>query len=102
MAWIFCAQVFRYFATGPLKQMMLEFYAASGDFTRRLTSVRANSKFSAPFAGPEDYFTVSLKRSGIRSGLMAHATKELLNEGHRTTYQYLEITGVPKHVVLSM
>ena len=38
--------------------MLLEFYAASGDFTRRLTSVKANSKFSAPDAGPEDYFSV--------------------------------------------
>ncbi len=38
--------------------MLLEFYAASGDFTRRLTSVRANAKFSAPDAGPEDYFSV--------------------------------------------
>ncbi len=40
------------------RQMLLEFYAASGDFTRRLTSVRANAKFSAPDAGPEDYFSV--------------------------------------------
>ena len=38
--------------------MLLEFYAASGDFTRRLTSIRANAKFSAPDAGPEDYFSV--------------------------------------------
>ena len=38
--------------------MLLEFYAASGDFTRRLTSVKANAKFSSPFAGPDDYFSV--------------------------------------------
>lgn len=37
---------------------MLEFYAASGDFTRRLTSVKANGKFSSLKAGPEDYWTV--------------------------------------------
>ena len=41
--------------------MLLEFYAASGDFTRRLTSVKANSKFSAPDAGPEDYFSVRMQ-----------------------------------------
>jgi len=43
--------------------MLLEFYAASGDFTRRLTSVKANSKFSAPDAGPEDYFSVRAQHS---------------------------------------
>ena len=43
------------------RDMLLEFYAASGDFTRRLTSVKANSKFSAPDAGPEDYFSVRSK-----------------------------------------
>ena len=37
---------------------MLEFYATSGDFTRRLTSIKANSKFSSPLAGPEDYYSV--------------------------------------------
>lgn len=38
--------------------MLLEFYAASGDFTRRLTSVKANGKFSHPDAGPDDYYSV--------------------------------------------
>lgn len=38
---------------------MLEFFSVSGDFTRRLTDIRANSKFSSPMAGPEDYFSVS-------------------------------------------
>ena len=38
---------------------MKEFLAASGDFTHRLTSIRVNSKFSSPLAGPEDYFSVS-------------------------------------------
>lgn len=50
-------RLFTYLATGPFKEMLLEFYAASGDFTRRLTSVRANGKFSSPEAGPDDYFT---------------------------------------------
>ena len=38
---------------------MLEFFATSGDFTRRLTSIRANPKFSTPLAGPEDFYSVS-------------------------------------------
>ena len=37
---------------------LLEFFANSGDFTRRLTGVRANSKFFTPLAGPADYFSV--------------------------------------------
>lgn len=40
------------------REMLLEFYAASGDFTRRLTSVKANSKFSSPQAGPDDLYSV--------------------------------------------
>ena len=40
-------------AAGPLRPAMLGFYAAASDFTRRLTSVRANSKFSSPSAGPD-------------------------------------------------
>ena len=40
------------------RQNLLEFYAASGDFTRRLTSVKANGKFSSLKAGPQDYWTV--------------------------------------------
>ena len=47
--------------------MLLEFYAASGDFTRRLTSIRANAKFSAPDAGPEDYFSVRALRCAARA-----------------------------------
>ena len=39
--------------------LLLEFLATSGDFTRRLTGIEANSKFSTPFAGPEEYFSVS-------------------------------------------
>lgn len=45
------------------REMLLEFYAASGDFTRRLTSVKANSKFSHPTAGPDDMYSVSAKDS---------------------------------------
>lgn len=41
------------------RMIILEFLATSGDFTRRLTAIEANSKFSSPFAGPEDYFSVS-------------------------------------------
>jgi hypothetical protein len=33
---------------------MLSFYAGASDFTRRLVSVKANSKFSSAEAGPED------------------------------------------------
>ena len=39
--------------------LLLEFLATSGDFTRRLTGIEANSKFSTPYAGPEEYFSVS-------------------------------------------
>ena len=38
---------------------MLEFFATSGDFTRRLTSIKANRKFSSPLSGPEDFYSVS-------------------------------------------
>lgn len=41
------------------RENMLEFFATSGDFTRRLTSVKANRKFSSPLSGPEDYYSVS-------------------------------------------
>ena len=46
---------------------MLEFYATSGDFTRRLTDIRANAKFSSPLSGPEDLFSVraALHASGL-------------------------------------
>jgi hypothetical protein len=33
---------------------MLQFFADSTNFTRRLTDVRANAKFSSPYATPED------------------------------------------------
>lgn len=41
------------------RESMMEFFATSGDFTRRLTSIKANPKFSSPLAGPEDYYSVS-------------------------------------------
>ena len=44
---------------GYCRSQLLEFYASSGDFTRRLTSVKANGKFSSPSAGAQDYWTVS-------------------------------------------
>ncbi|KXZ42609.1 hypothetical protein GPECTOR_130g570 [Gonium pectorale] len=40
-------------AKGFLRPAMLSFFATASDFTRRLTSVRANGKFSSPDAGPE-------------------------------------------------
>ena len=43
---------------GACRQVIKEFLAASGDFTRRLTSIEVNSKFSSPLAGPEEYFSV--------------------------------------------
>jgi hypothetical protein len=39
---------------GPLRGAMLSFYAGASDFTRRLVSPKANSKFCSPDAGPED------------------------------------------------
>ena len=41
---------FQWVATGPLKQNMLGFYKVSGDFTKRIVTVRANGKFSRPGA----------------------------------------------------
>ena len=37
-----------------LKGAMLTFFASASDFTRRLTSVAANGKFSRLDAGPEE------------------------------------------------
>ena len=45
---------------------LLEFYASSGDFTRRLTSVKANGKFSSPSAGAQDYWTVRSQYSDMQ------------------------------------
>ncbi|GLI71623.1 hypothetical protein VaNZ11_016892 [Volvox africanus] len=46
-------KVFAAAAKGILRPAMLSFYATASDFTRRLTSVRANGKFSHPDAGPD-------------------------------------------------
>ncbi|KAI3433391.1 hypothetical protein D9Q98_003207 [Chlorella vulgaris] len=46
--------LFTYLTTGPLKGSMLQFFADSTNFTRRLTDVKANSKFSSPYASPDD------------------------------------------------
>eukprot|EP00798_Chlamydomonas_sp_ICE-L_P012937 gene12937-5975_t len=40
-------------AEGPIRDFLVDFYSTSSDFTRRLSSVKANSKFSTPEAGPE-------------------------------------------------
>jgi raffinose synthase len=37
---------------------MLGFFAAASDFTRRLTSVRANAKFASAATGPDIAWTV--------------------------------------------
>lgn len=39
---------------GVLRGAMLTFFASASDFTRRLTSVEANAKFSRLDAGPEE------------------------------------------------
>ncbi len=46
-----CFPCVRCVFTGPLRGAMLGFYAGASDFTRRLTSVKANAKFSSPDAG---------------------------------------------------
>lgn len=46
--------LFTYLTTGPLKGSMLQFFADSTNFTRRLTDIRANAKFSSPYATAED------------------------------------------------
>eukprot|EP00210_Caulerpa_lentillifera_P006619 g6324.t1 len=40
-------RLFTYLANGPFRKPMLNFYAMGGDFSRRLTSVKANGKFSS-------------------------------------------------------
>lgn len=47
-----------------LKPSMLSFYASASDFTRRLTSVRANGKFSSPEAGPDADWEIMEERLG--------------------------------------
>jgi raffinose synthase len=45
-------RAFGWLARGPLRGLLLRFYAAASDHTRRLTSVEANAKFASPVAGP--------------------------------------------------
>jgi raffinose synthase len=47
-------RAFAALAQGALRGAMLGFYASASDFTRRLTSVRANGKFARPESGAED------------------------------------------------
>ncbi len=56
---------------GPLRGMMLGFYSGASDFTRRLTSVRANAKFSAPDAGDSGALKGS-KGVGCMFGVQGH------------------------------
>jgi raffinose synthase len=44
---------FRWLARGPFKSGMLGFFKVSGDFTKRIISVKANGKFSRPNATME-------------------------------------------------
>lgn len=53
-------RAFTYLTNGPLKGQMLQFYAVSTSFTRRLTDIRANSKFSSPDATADDVSSVTL------------------------------------------
>lgn len=57
-------EAFAYAARTVLKPAMLSFYAAASDFTRRLTSVRANGKFAGPDAGPDADWVSG--RSGLK------------------------------------
>ena len=61
--------------TGIHREMLLEFYAASGDFTRRLTSIKANSKFSSPAAGPDDLYSVRLVCKLFDLQLVTHSNQ---------------------------
>jgi len=45
-------RLFTWAANKPLRMMMLQFFCASGDFTRRLVDYTANSKFASPTSGP--------------------------------------------------
>ena len=47
-------------ATGPLRHTILKMYSEAGDHSRRLTSVKANAKFSSVQAGPDEPWQVCL------------------------------------------
>jgi len=65
-------------ATGPLRMAMLQFYMATGDFTRRLTDVSANAKFATPASGP--------RSQGVEANLRAVVTS--LKEEFDIKYVY--------------
>lgn len=50
-------KLFAYLARGPLRELLEDFFATSGNFTRRLISVKANGKFSGIGAGPDEFFS---------------------------------------------
>lgn len=54
-------RLFSYLANGPGRNAMLQLFADSGNFSRRLLSIKANGKFSAPDASPEMFFKVGGK-----------------------------------------
>ncbi|GAB4819326.1 hypothetical protein N2152v2_006372 [Parachlorella kessleri] len=59
-------RLFSALATGPLKGSILRFYATTTDHTRRLQSVKANTKFSHPDAGPEHPLHSSHGEDGLK------------------------------------
>lgn len=58
---------FNYLATGPLRNAMLQFYADSTIFTRRLVDIRANSKFSSHEATAEDFHHLRVRHEDLGS-----------------------------------
>ena len=57
---------------------MLTFFASASDFTRRLTSVEANAKFSRLDAGPEeDWEAVPADLRGVVSHIKQRCVRPL-------------------------
>lgn len=65
---------FAYLTSGPFRVPMLEFYADQTNFTRRLVSVRANSKFHSPEASPD---AIHSAREDNLGSVVAHLRSEL-------------------------
>jgi len=61
---------FTWLANGPLRMGMLQFFCASGDFSKRLVDVTANSKFADPYSGPNS------KGVGSNLGLVVQSLRE--------------------------
>ncbi|EFJ39616.1 hypothetical protein VOLCADRAFT_100756, partial [Volvox carteri f. nagariensis] len=74
-------------AKGFLRPAMLSFYATASDFTRRLTSVRANGKFSHPDAGPDTDWAGSQEALGT---VVAHIKRKF---GVRYVYCWHGLPG---------